>query len=81
MYFLYEPIYRNSSQSCKLLKLLFELEKAALAGSLLGGVAKELCHYLIIIGCTTMQGFCASVVYYVSSFQWVFVCQAAVLVI
>ena len=52
-----------------------------LAGSLLGGVAKELCLYLIIIGCTTMQGFCVSVVYCVSSFQCVFVFQAAVLVI
>lgn len=44
---------------------------------LLGGVAKELCLYLIIIGCTTMLGFCVCV----SSFQCVFVFQAVVLVI
>ena len=33
-----------------------------LPGSLLVDVAKELCLYLISIGCTTMQGFCVSVV-------------------
>jgi hypothetical protein len=51
-----------------------------LAGSLLGGVAKEFCLYGIFISCTTMQGF-VSIMYYVSSFQCVFVCQVAVLVI
>jgi hypothetical protein len=49
--------------------------------SLLGDVAKELCLYLIIIGCATMQGFCVSVVYFASSFQCVFAFQAAVFVI